>query len=127
MKRFDRAMYAIFLLVLLADVARAHASVSAGGDAGLILSAAGQLQVSSGGEAILALRRSDGSSAQIAGLKCFRLSFSRWSRNLSDLSNPGVPVVAAFGLDAGSGSSIPSFRSTSPSQAIFEHSGSPAP
>jgi hypothetical protein len=52
-------MYAIFLLVLLADVARAHASVPAGGDAGLILSAASQLQAGSTDGAILTLRRSD--------------------------------------------------------------------
>ena len=44
MRAFDRAMVAMFLLVLLADVARAGASAPA--DAGLIRGAATQVRVS---------------------------------------------------------------------------------
>jgi len=128
MKRFDRAMYAIFLLVLLADVARAHASVPAGGDAGLILSAAGQLHAGSADGAILVLRRSDCSSSQIATLGRFALKFSAWSRNLSDLSNPGIRSEAASSIDVSPGLPFfPPFKPACPSQATFEHTGSPAP
>jgi hypothetical protein len=121
-------MYAIFLLVLLADVARAHASVPAGGDAGLILSAASQLQAGSTDGAILTLRRSDGSSSQIATLACFALTLSGWSGPLHGFSNQVMRPDAAFPVDVGAGlASIPPYESAAPSQAIFEHSGSPAP
>ena len=128
MKRLDRAVYAIFLLVLLADVARAHASVPAGGDAGLILSAASQLQAGSTDGAILTLRRSDGSSSQIATLACFALTLSGWSGPLHGFSNQVMRPDAAFPVDVGAGLAlIPPSESAAPSQAIFEHSGSPAP
>jgi hypothetical protein len=128
MKRFDRAMYAMFLLVLLADVARAHASVPAGGESGLILSAASQIQVSPTGDAILVLRGSNGASSQIMGFKHFRLSFSGWSRNLSDLSNPAMRSASIAEVDVGSDSRfLPAAPSAFSSLAIFEHSGSPAP
>jgi len=121
-------MYAIFLLVLLADVARAHASVPAGGDAGLILSAASQLQAGSTDGAILTLRRSDGSSSQIATLACFALTLSGWSGPLHGFSNQVMRPDAAFPVDVGAGLAlIPPSESAAPSQAIFEHSGSPAP
>src|SRR5580698_834338 len=125
MKRLDRAMYAIFLLVLLADVARAHASVPAGGDAGLILSAASQLQAGSTDGAILTLRRSEGSSSQIATLACFALTLSGWSGHLHDFSNQVMrpDAVPSMGIGAGL-ASIPSSESAAPSQAIFEHFGS---
>ena len=128
MKRLDRAVYAIFLLVLLADVARAHASVPAGGDAGLILSAASQLQAGSADGAILTLRRSEGSSSQIATLACFALTLSGWSGHLHDFSNQVMrpDVAPSVGIGAGL-ASIPSSESAAPSQVIFEHFGSPAP
>ena len=121
-------MYAIFLLVLLADVARAHASVPAGGDAGLILSAASQLQAGSADGAILTLRRSEGSSSQIATLACFALTLSGWSGHLHDFSSQVMrpDVAPSVGIGAGL-ASIPSSESAAPSQAIFEHFGSPAP
>src|ERR1700735_1290391 len=106
MKRLDRAMYAIFLLVLLADVARAHASVPAGGDAGLILSAASQLQAGSTDGAILTLRRSDGSSSQIATLACFALTLSGWSGHLHDFSNAALRSNAASPVDGGAGMAL---------------------
>jgi len=128
MKRLDRAMCAIFLLVLLADVARAHASVPAAGDAGLILSAASQLQAGSADGAILTLRRSEGSSSQMAALACFALTLSGWTGNLHDFSSAALHVEA---LPAMAGvarlASFPPLLSDSPSLAIFAHTGSPAP
>ena len=128
MKRLDRAVYAIFLLVLLADVARAHASVPAGGDAGLILSAASQLQAGSTDGAILTLRRSEGSSSQIATLACFALTLSGWPGHLHDFSNQVMRPDAVPSMDVGAGLVlIPPSESAAPSPAIFEHVGSPAP
>jgi hypothetical protein len=121
-------MYAIFLLVLLADVARAHASVPAGGDAGLILSAASQLQAGSTDGAILTLRRSEGSSSQIATLACFALTLSGWPGHLRDFSNQVMRPDAVPSMDAGAGLAlIPPSESAAPSPSIFEHVGSPAP
>jgi hypothetical protein len=128
MKRLDRAVYAIFLLVLLADVARAHASVPAGGDAGLILSAASQLQAGSTDGAILTLRRSEGSSSQIATLACFALTFPGWSSHLAGFSHPALRTHALPEMDSGAGlASLPQFLSPRPFRSIFEHTGSPAP
>jgi hypothetical protein len=128
MKRLDRAVYAIFLLVLLADVARAHASAPTGSDAGLILSAASQLQAGSADGAILALRRPERSSSQIASFESFAQRFSGWSRNLSDVSNPvmGSGVASANSARAGL-ACLAQFQSAHPFQSILEHSGRPAP
>lgn len=121
-------MCAIFLLVLLADVARAHASVPAAGDAGLILSAASQLQAGSTDGAILTLRRSEGASSQMAALACFALTLSGWPGHLHSFSNQVMRPDAAPSVDVGAGVAlIPPSESAAPSLAIFEHSGSPAP
>jgi hypothetical protein len=128
MKRLDRAMYAIFLLVLLADVARAHASVPAGGDAGLILSAASQLQAGSADGAILTLRRSEGSSSQIATLAAFALTLSGWTGNSVHLSNAVMRTDALLASAADIAfASLPQFNDARPLRSIFEHTGSPAP
>jgi hypothetical protein len=128
MKRLDRAMCAIFLLVLLADVARAHASVPAAGDAGLILSAASQLQAGSTDGAILTLRRSEGSSSQIATLACFALTLSGWSGHLHSFSNAAMrPAALPDSAAVGGLLSLPHFPSARPFQSVFEHTGSPAP
>ena len=128
MKRIDRAMYAIFLLVLLADIARAHASVPAGTDAGLILSAASQIQVSQGGEAIRVLRHAD-APAQGARLERFVSKFSGWSKHLVSLGNPVMSGAVAFALDGCSGSSSipPCDPCVTVSLAVFAHTGCPAP
>jgi len=125
MKRLDRAMYGIFLLVLLADVARAHASAPSG-DAGLILSAASQFQAGPSEGAILALRRSDGYSSPIATIECFARTFSGWPRNFLNLAAPAPPCHEAFAADAAALLPAES-QSAPPSPAIFEHIGSPAP
>lgn len=121
-------MFAIFLLALLADVARAHASVPAGGDAGLILNAASQLQVSPTGDAILVLQRADRSSSHLAALDCFRFRIAGWSRDFSDFSSLAMLAVPGSPPDDTGGSPfalIPAFAA--PSVAVFEHTGSPAP
>jgi hypothetical protein len=133
MKRFDRAMYAFFLLALLADVARANVPAQVGGESagGLILSTAGQLRVGPTGGAVQVRRRSNGPFVPIAGAKRCGLMPSRWARILSERTHPSTPVVltaAAIAPREGSGSSFVSlFLSASPSLTIFEHSGSPAP
>ena len=124
-------MYAFFLLALLADVARANVPVAVGGDSsgGLILSTAGQLRV--GPAAVLVRRRSNGTFAPAAGFRRCGLTLSRWARILSERTHPSIPVVlaaAAIGPELGSGAPFHSlFQYVSPSLAIFEHSGSPAP
>jgi hypothetical protein len=133
MKRLDRAMYAIFLLVLLADVARAHAAAPAGCDASLILSAASQFQGTPSDGAILVLGRSSTSTARpkirIATLDRFALRLSGWSR--FDFSNPSygfTPSGVSPAADVGSNLAfLAAFQSASPSQSIFGHTGSPAP
>jgi hypothetical protein len=128
MKRLDRAVYAIFLLALLADVARAHSSAPVGGDAGLILSAASQLQVNPAGDAILVLRRADGSPSQIARFERFRWNLAGWSRDFSDFSSVAMLAVPGSALDDGARSfSLALSTSAPPSPAVFEHTGSPAP
>jgi len=139
MKRLDRAMYAIFLLVLLADVARAHAAAPAGSDAGLILSAASQFQgTPSDGtldRAILVLGRSSASTTRpgtkIATLDRFALRLSGWSKDLFDFSNPSnafAPPGISPAADVGTRLAfLADLQSASPSQSIFEHTGSPAP
>jgi hypothetical protein len=133
MKRLDRAMYAIFLLVLLADVARAHAAAPAGSDAGLILSAASQFQGTPSDGAILALGRSSASvtrpGTRIVTLDRFALRLSGWSRfDFSNPSNAFTPSGVSPAADIGSGLAfLAAFQSASPSQSIFEHTGSPAP
>ena len=59
MRRIDRAIFAIFLLALVADVARSYAStpVSSEVSGSLILSAASQLQAGSSTDAVFAFRR----------------------------------------------------------------------
>ena len=139
MKRLDRAMYAIFLLVLLADVARAHAAAPAGSDASLILSAASQFQGTPSDvaidRAILVMGRSSASTARprtrVVTLDRFALRLSGWSRDLFDFSNPSnafMPAGVSPAADVGSGLAfLAPFQSASPSQSIFEHTGSPAP
>jgi len=128
-------MYAIFLLVLLADVARAHAAAPAGSDTSLILSAASQFQGTPSDGAILVLSRSSASTARprtrIATLDRFALRLSGWSRDLFDFSNSSNAFTSSAvspAADAGSGLAfLADIQSASPSQSIFEHTGSPAP
>ena len=138
MRRFDRAVCAMFLLVLLAEVARAHASVPVAGEAAgnLILTAA-QLRAGSGGGAVLAMRRADGSLAPIARWKRAGLALPEWSRMLAGrrsaahLSNAShLVLLSGITLPQRSGSGVPvsaPLSSASSSLAVFAHTASPAP
>jgi hypothetical protein len=126
-------MYAIFLLALLADVARSHLPLPVGSDStgGLILNAASQLQVGSAGNAVL--RRSNGYFPPVASFKGYNFTLSRWAKILTHQSTFVQPTLAmlsvsALGPSAGTGSSFTRpFQSASLSRTIFEHTGSPAP
>jgi hypothetical protein len=135
MRRFDRAMFAMFLLVLLADGSRSYALAPAAAQpGGLILSVASQFSASAGGVAVLAVRRADGSLAPIARWNRSSGSFTQWSRVLAARSGSGsvsnllmLPVPA---LPSWTGRSAPSTilpQPAIPALAVFEHSGSPAP
>ncbi len=132
MRRLDRAVFAFFLLALLADAAQAHASSPVGIDStdSLILTAASHLGSDEGvippGKPVL--RRIDGVSSKIDRRERFRLVFSDWSRNLSDFSNFAVQPASAPALASASGFSegLPS-PSESKSHGLYDHTGSPAP
>lgn len=134
MKRFDRAVYAMFLLVLLADVARAHASVPVAGDAAgsLMLTAAQQLRA--GGGTVLALRRSDGSLAPVAHLGSCGQALSAWSHYLSGRANPATSshlvLLSAANLGNTSDTAtvfVPQQPRLADSSAVFDHTCSPGP
>jgi len=136
MKRFDRAMYAIFLLALLADVARSHAPIAVGGDptSGMILSAATQLGVGPADGAQFVRRRAAGVFPAAARFKSGGLTLSKWAGILSrqslpsGSSSPVLLAALACGQGAGTGGRfVPLSPSASPSLTIFEHTGSPAP
>lgn len=135
MRRFDRAVCAMFLLVLLAEVARAHASVPVVDDA-LILTAA-QLRAGSGGGAVLAVRRADGSLAPIVRWKRAGLALPEWSRMLAGRRSPAhlsnashLVLLSGIALPQRNGSGVPvstPLSSASSSLAVFAHTTSPAP
>lgn len=83
MRRIDRAIFAIFLLALVADVARAYASapVSSEVSGSLILSAASQFQAASSADAVFAFRRAGNSSSP---------------EKRFDKRNPRGPALAAW-------------------------------
>jgi hypothetical protein len=126
MKRLDRAMFAIFLLALLADVARAHSAIPAGDDAGFLLSAASQLQVGPADGTLLEFRKPIASSLPTATLDRFALTFSGWSIKL--FSQAILPSRYGSIADGDrSRVSLPAFQSNSSLPENFEHQGSPAP
>jgi hypothetical protein len=132
MRRLDRAVFAFFLLALLADAARAHASSPVGIDStdGLILTAVSHLGSDDGvippGKPVL--HRIDGISPKIDRRERFRLVFSDWSRNLSDFSNFAIQPASAPAL-ASARASLEGLQSSSESisHGLYEHTGSPAP
>jgi hypothetical protein len=129
-------MFAIFLLALLADVARSHAPIAVGGDpaSGMILSAATQLGVGPADGAQFVRRRAAGVFPAAACFKSRGLRLSKWARILarqslpSDASGPILLAALASGQGAESGSRfVAPPLSAFPSLTIFEHTGSPAP
>ena len=148
MKRLDRAMYAFFLLALLADLARAQVPASFGGDAaagfagGSIQSVPrqirGQIRVSPAGEVVLVSRRSAAGSNRSARLvlpvarsKASSFALSSWARILSAQTRQSTPVMlAALSSRSETGCGAlpsPDVRAESSYCTVFEHSGSPAP
>lgn len=137
MKRLDRAMYAFFLLALLADVARAQVPASFGGDplSGSIESAArqirGQIRVSPAGEVVLVSRRAERSALPVARNKAANFALAGWARILSAQSQQTTPVMLAAlasGPEIGFGSALPpDLCAAAPACGVFEHTGSPAP
>jgi hypothetical protein len=136
MKRFDRAMYALFLLALLADFARSQVPVSVGGDAagGLILSAAQELKVGPGEVANLVLRRANGSLPASSKLKSRNWTMvclsSALSGQLDKLGHPSLAILAAPSLadfDGPGSAQLDSLEILPPTRTVFAHTGSPAP
>jgi hypothetical protein len=139
MKRLDRAMYAFFLLALLADVARAQVPASFGGDSasGSIQSVARQIRVGPAGEVVLVSRRAAGSGRSarlvlpVPRNKAANFALAGWARILSAQSQQTTPVMLAalsFEPEAGLGSALtPDLRAVAPVRSVFEHTGSPAP
>ena len=137
MKRLDRAMYAFFLLALLADVARAQVPASFGGDSasGSIESAArqirGQIRVSPAGEVVLVSRRADRLVLPVARNKAANFALAGWARILSAQSQQTTPVMLAAlssGPEIGFGWALPpDVCAAAPACGVFEHTGIPAP
>jgi hypothetical protein len=137
MRQLERAMFAMFLLAMLADGSRLCALTPVAGEAAgqLILSAAPQFGSGTRPAAVLvAVRRADGSLAPIARWKRSDASLAQWSRLMAAHSRfAGVsPLLmttgSVFRLWAGMDAepSIP-LEPAASSLAIFEHNGSPAP
>jgi hypothetical protein len=131
-------MYAIFLLVLLADVARSHATVPMAGDAaGGLMLAASQLQPGPiAGNAMVSSRPERGFPS-LAGLSDYRLAFSAWSLVLKSRAhstgNPGWTDGAGLSnggelrAEVSSAAFAYAFTPDDSSLAVFPHTGSPAP
>jgi len=129
-------MFAIFLLALLADVARSHAPVAVGGDpaSGMILSAATQFGVGSTDGAQFVRCRAAGVFPAAARFKNSGLTLSNWAGVLarqsltSDSPSPILLAALASGRVAESGSRfVAPPVSAFPALTVFEHTGSPAP
>jgi hypothetical protein len=133
MKRLDRAMYAFFLLALLADVARSQVPASFGGDSGSgsIQSVARQIRVGPAGEVVLVSRRADRLPLPVARNKAANFALAGWARILSAQVRQTTPVMLAalcFEPESGLGSALaPDLRAAAPVRSVFEHTGSPAP
>ena len=139
MKRFDRAMYAFFLLALLADVARSHALITSGDDSsgGLILSVVSQLSVAQTGAPDLASGAQKSSLPQRVRLAGYRWTLPRWARVLCSEAKPSrhlissTPVLLSAVVLSPEGDPSPAeitHSGTAPqSSTVFEHIGSPAP
>jgi hypothetical protein len=133
MRRVDRAIFAIFLLALVADVARSYASVPVASEVSgtLILGAASQLHAGGPADAAFSFRRA-GSHLPLLEKRTHRAPvLAAWSRALLGPSAQWSQVailqpasvfatLSAFHADL---SQPPSFSSL----AQIEHAGNPAP
>lgn len=127
MKRFDRAMYAFFLLALLADVARSQVISPTNRDSASELT----VRRSQYAQSPLLPRRLDRSSARVMSVKGSSFTLARWARILSAQSNqsPSAILMAVISHpDACASSPLIQPRSTDPSsRTLPEHNASPAP
>jgi hypothetical protein len=132
MRRIDRAIFAIFLLALVADVARSYAStpVSSEVSGSLILSAASQLQAGSSADTVLAFRRA-GSRQISLEKRTHRLVPAAWSKILLGSSGQWSQIAlleAAPTLAPRSALRAEALESFPFSPlAQIEHAGNPAP
>ena len=141
-------MYAFFLLALLADVARAQAPASFGGDSASrwagspVLNATrqirGQIRVSPAGEVVLVSRRNIGGASRSGRLvlpaaksKGSSFALSQWARILAAQARQTTPVMlAALRPESETGLSgllPPDLCAVSSVGSVFEHTCSPAP
>ena len=132
-------MYAIFLLAMLADGARARVLVSVVGesDGGLTLAVSGPMAAGSSAGALVAPRRTEGLPVEFARGSGIRATLERWASVLRGELKPsrGVhsssPLLAATMVSWPVGDAGPvAVRAVGPRAAfpsIFEHIGSPAP
>lgn len=136
MRRLDRAMYAIFLLALLADVARAQVLTSVADESagGLILSVAGPLAAGAKAAAV-APGKVAGVPAEAVRSAGYRAALGRWVSVLRGETKPSrggaTPLLMAalvswpVGETGQISARLPESSPASPT--IFEHIGSPAP
>ena len=121
-------MYALFLLALLADVARAHALVRVGADSGVVAHGESRLPLGVKAATELVPAEAKSPAARLAAIERLAQRFSGWSKSLSGLSSP--VLLASSGLFADlsaesiSSSKIPLQAAT---RSVFEHTASPAP
>jgi hypothetical protein len=127
MKRLDRAMYGLFLLVLLADVARLHA-VPGEPNGDLIFRTATRFGESQPGAASLDRRKPVTPFSKISGFKRISLRLSGWTNDWTrNFSEYAAPVLQFDSASAPALAFIPPSFAAIPSLAVFEHSASPAP
>jgi hypothetical protein len=126
MQRYDRAIYTILLLALLADVARAAAPVTGVPADGFMLAAAAQLPAESASAVLHRARPASSQSRPVSRLSVL----SRWPRvfHASQSSCPAALTADLSNAEPNSASylaSDPQSRNTS--SPVFEHTASPAP
>jgi hypothetical protein len=126
MQRYDRAIYTILLLALLADIARAAAPVTGLPADGFMLVAAAQLPAEASSAVLHRARPPASQSRPVSRLSVL----SRWPR-LFHASESSYPVALTADLPpAESGSAsylISNLQSRNTSSPVFEHTASPAP
>ena len=126
MQRYDRAIYTILLLALLADVARAAAPVTGVPADGFMLAAAAQLPADASTAVLHRARPASSQSRPVSRLSVL----SRWPR-VFQASQSSYPVALTPGLsttEPGSASYLASgLQSRNTSAPVFEHTASPAP
>ena len=126
MQRYDRAIYTILLLALLADVARAAAPVTGVPADGIMLAAAAQLPAEASSAVLHRARPASSQSRPVSRLSVL----SRWPRLFqASQSSCSVALMADLSTaERGNASHLASgLQPRSISSPVFEHTASPAP